>query len=172
MVEFERPSTRLKLDELETQLVEKQAKFEQVQEQNAEYLQQINQMLHEKFGEHRQYDQLHSQNTALTLQVEELQETYQRLQLSADEKKEEKSALVEKSTQNTIVEEPAPKPTREAQITAPPHSLSSNVCAKLWKLESKIIPNCQLLQYYEIQRDFFLIMAGLEIEDWMSHAQF
>lgn len=42
VVEFEGPSTRLKLDELERQLAEKHAKLEQIHEQNAEYLQQIN----------------------------------------------------------------------------------------------------------------------------------
>ena len=75
VMEFAGPSTRLKSEELEKQLVEKRTKLEQVHEQNVEYLRQVNTLLQEKFNEHCRCEQLQSQNTALAAQVKELQET-------------------------------------------------------------------------------------------------
>lgn len=171
-MEFAGPSTRLKSEELEKQLVEKRTKLEQVHEQNAEYLRQVNTLLQEKFNEHCRCEQLQSQNTALAAQVKELQETCQRLQLNAKEIQTVKPVLVDNATQTVIIEVPIPTPVMEVQLYAPPQSLPPDVCARLWNLESKILPNCQLLQFYEIQRDFLLIMVGLQLEEWLTHAQF
>src|SRR5579872_1923987 len=65
VTEFQGQSTQSKVEELEKQLAERRTRLEQVQEQNAEYLRQVNQLLQEKFSEHCRCEQLQSQNTAL-----------------------------------------------------------------------------------------------------------
>lgn len=65
--------TNLKIVELQRQLSEKHNKLEQVLDKIVEYLQQVNELLQEKFSDHRRYDQLQIQNASLKQQLEELQ---------------------------------------------------------------------------------------------------
>ena len=106
------------------------------------------------------------------MQVKNLQENCLRLQLNANEEQTEKPMFVNTATQTVNIEVPLPTPVMETQQYPPPQSLPSDVCTRLWNLESKIIPNCRIFQFYEIQRDFLLIMAGLQLEEWLTHAQF
>lgn len=60
------------------------------------------------------------------------------------------------------------------EATPPPQMplLSMETCIRLWVAESKVFPQFNLHHLYELQRDIFLIMAGKQIEDTLTHNQF
>ena len=66
--------TRVKLREVETQLSEKKDKLVEVQERSVGYLQQINQLLRDKFADHRRFEELRNQDDQWKQQIEELQQ--------------------------------------------------------------------------------------------------
>ena len=54
------------------QLSEKKDKLVEVQEKSASHLQQINELLRDKFSDHRKIAELQAQNAQMKLQIEEL----------------------------------------------------------------------------------------------------
>ena len=50
--------TKIKMREVEMQLFEKKDKLVEVHERSAGYLQQINQLLRDKFADHRRFEEL------------------------------------------------------------------------------------------------------------------
>ena len=50
--------------------------------------------------------------------------------------------------------------------------LPLEICTRLWDVEKKVIPNFNLHQFYDFQRDLFLTMVGLELEACLTREQF
>ena len=75
--------------------------MELAQEKNAEYLQQVNQLLQEKLNDQRQFTELQLQNSALKVQLTELRQDYARLQQEGLGRVGPKPLMVEKSN-NTM----------------------------------------------------------------------
>ena len=67
-----------------------------------EYLQQINQTLQDKFYDHRRYEQLHVQNAALKVQLEELRQDHRRAQ---DAPRGRSVTMVDRSSNTTPQED-------------------------------------------------------------------
>lgn len=174
-IEVQMAHTRLKMRELETQLSEKKNKLEEVQEKSAEYLQQINQLLQEKFSDHKRYEHLQAQNAALKLQLEEFRQGHGPI---PDVPRGKSVTMVDGTSHTTPQEEKtivpsmskAPGEPEIAQATS--KALALEVCTKLWAAKKKVIPNFNLHQFYVFQRDLFLAMVGLELEAWITNAQF
>ena len=120
-----------KIAELEGQLSERKDKFEQVQEKNAEYLWQVNQLLQDKLSDHHHCEQLKIQNVALKLQLEELRQDNNRLEIEVKNKERVKPSTMERSS-NTLTTELKLKVSDELiELSLPPTSLTLETCRKL-----------------------------------------
>lgn len=177
-IEVPRMTMSLKISELQKLLSEKQDKLEQIQEKNTEYLQQVNQLLQEKFSALRCSEQLQLQNVALKLQLEDLRHDNTRLQTTLKAKDVVKPIMIERSSNTDTLETTSNTPSISKtpsdphKLSLPPGALPLENCARLWAVEKKIVPHFNLHQLYELHRDLFLIMVGLESEAWLNQEQF
>lgn len=179
-LEVEMAKTKLKLAELQKQVIEKQDKMEVIQERNAEYLQQVNQLLKEKFADQRRFDQLQAENATLKAQIVELKEEQTRRiptptvievpVVAARPVMVDKSCnTVESMAMELSTEERTEQPTTS---TEPTNWLPLEVCTRLWEIETKIYRDVNLHQIYEIHRDLLFVMVGLEMGDILDRIQF
>lgn len=150
--------------------------MELVQEKNAEYLQHVNQLLHDKLSDHHHFTELQIQNSALKLQLTELQHDYTRLQQEESGNVAPKPLMVEKSS-NTMDYSLLDPPTSTISVVPGPVSvegkfLTNEVCAKFWEIESKISLSVDLHQFYEIHRGLLLAMMGYELEEVLDRLHF
>lgn len=76
-----------KIADLNKLVAKKQSKLELAHEKNAEYLQQVNQLLQEKLNDQRLYTELQLQNSTFKMQLTELRQDYARLQEEGQEER-------------------------------------------------------------------------------------
>lgn len=166
--------TRVKLRELEIQLSEKKDKVVEVQEKSAGYLQQINQLLQDKFNDHRRFEELQAQNTELKRQLEELQPKKGKCVESSRGKEPVRPMMVDRSsnTEELVVPPMALVPVKTEQPAPISIQLPLETCIRLWDVEKMVIPNFNLHQFYMFQRDLFLTMVGLELDACLTPEQF
>lgn len=88
-----------KIAKLERQLSERKDRLEHVHDESAKYLQQVNQLLQDKFSDHCCCEQI--QNVALKLQLEELRRDNSRLEIEVKDRERVKTSMIERSN-NTI----------------------------------------------------------------------
>ena len=170
--EIELHRAQRKIKDLENHLMDKQAKIEQVQENNADYLQHVNNYLQEKFTDHRRIEELQRQNVVLNARISELQESLGRMQL-AQEVKTPRPVMVDQSCNTEDLSTgPSNVAVNYQPVVETASVISGEVCQKLWKVESKISLKLNLHQLYEIHRDLLLAMLGLDMGAVLSREQF
>ena len=175
-IEAQYMQMRVSVAELNKQLMEKQGKLELAQEKNAEYLQQVNQLLQDKLNDQRQCTELRMENSALKVQLTELRQDYTRLQKEGSGRVALRPLIMERSS-NTMDYSLMDPSTSTVPLALGPVSvegkfLADEVCTKLWEVESKIVLNFNLHQFYEIHRDLLFTMTGYELGDVLDRTQF
>lgn len=174
-LEFELGKARLALREVETKLSEKKDKLVEVQEKSAGYLQQINQLLQDKFNDHKRFDELHAQNVELKRQLEELQQRPVP-ERQIEKGKEPLQPLIMERSSNTEDQRRGPStsmvPVEMEQPVPILTKLPLDICSKLWDVERKVMPNFNLHHLYVVQRDLFLTMVGLGVGACLTSEQF
>ena len=174
-LEVQLARTNVRVRELEVQLSEKKDKLVEVQEKSASYLQQINELLRDKFSDHRKIAELQAQNAQMKLQIEELR----RIQPREKEVTKGKE-LVRPMMIDTATNTEGRKVTPPTSMVIVPHEqnvpissrLPVDVCMKLWDVEQKYVPNFNLHHWYVFKRDLFLTMVGLELGAHITKEQF
>jgi hypothetical protein len=170
--EMELRQANKKIADLEKQLMEKHVKIEQVQEKNAEYLQQVNKCLQEKFTDHRRIEELQTQNVALNRRIAELQESCARVQIDQEVRITRVVAAIRSSYAEDISTGPSTTEVLNPPVVESNMILSAGVCKQLWEVESKISLGLNLHQLYEIQRDLLLVMVGIDMGAVLTPEQF
>ena len=170
--EIELHRANRKINDLQKLLMDKQTKIEQVQEKNAEYLQQVNNYLHEKFTDHQRIEELQRQNVALNTRITDLQETLVRLQI-VHETMTPRPVMVDRfcSTEEMSTG-PSSVVVPYQPVVETGSVLSGEVCKKLWEVENKISLKLNLHLLYEIHRDLLLAMVGMDLGAVLSREQF
>ena len=174
-IEVQLGYSRVRMRELEVQLSEKKDKLFEVQEKNAGYLQQINQLLQEKFNDHRRFEELQTQNVQLKHQIEDLQRQPGPGKEVVKGKEVVRPMMVDRSSNTSgIIMGPSTSIVRVEPKTPAPTStrLPVDVCMRLWDVEQQVVPNFNLHHWYVFKRDLFLTMVGLELEARITREQF
>ena len=170
--EIELRQANRKIMALEKQLMEKHVRIEQLQEKNAEYLQQVNKSLQEKFVDHRRIEELQTQNAALNTRNAELQESCRRVQIDQEVMTPRLATTKRSSNAEDISTGPSTTEVLNRPVLESHPILSAGVCKKLWEVESKISLALNLYQLYEIHRDLLFAMVGMDMGAVLSPEQF
>jgi hypothetical protein len=149
--------------ELEKLLSEKKDKVEQIQEKDTEYLQQINQLLHEKSNAHHCSEKLQLQKLCYETSVGRATARQYPVANHIERKKKNvvKPTMIERSSNTDTLETMSITPSISkapydpSKPSSSPDVLPLESCTMLWAVENKIVPHFDLHQLYELHPYFF-----------------